>query len=295
MILKIISPIVPAAPAIISWQCQSGIDIIGVTGGNAEHVGRTTPSDSVCASGQQDSRVVCPTAVEAKKKDPHPTVEAVTDDEDVTPLRRSTVPSKATSRCSGSSPEFVHSVIPPSPQLTNKKLYGVYKKYENADERVRQQRREGKQRHKHADSIESAEMRIVAARSLAKRPEVSDAGSNPCPNNWDDINLHLAADALARKRGENKSNSVYQRRVAAWKQKHNERQLCAGREADNLAVEEELRAHEVLESEDFALEAKQHRPIRGEKSSRTMCTRSTCLMQRDLKRGVPILSRRRGP
>ncbi|KAJ7667160.1 hypothetical protein B0H17DRAFT_1142939 [Mycena rosella] len=152
--------------------------------------------------------------------DPHPTVEAVIDDEDVALLQRSTVPSKATSRCSGSSPDCTESTRN-SESWRLPLSSSPYPMSEHV----------------------SNEMRIVAARSLAERPEVSDAGSNPCPNNWDDINLHLAADALARKRGENESNSVYQRR------------------ADNLAVEEELQAREVLESEDFALataiEAKQ--------------------------------------
>ncbi|KAJ7689466.1 hypothetical protein B0H17DRAFT_1295743 [Mycena rosella] len=178
---------------------QSGVDTTGITGRNAEHVGRIAPSDSVRASGQDDSRVVSELAVKAKKKDPRPTVEAVTDDEDIAPSRRSSVPSKATKMC------------------------------------------------------------IAAARSLAERPEVSDAGSNPRPNNWDDINLRLAADALTCECGKNESNSVYQRRVATWKR--NERQLHVGREADDLALAEELQVCEVLESEDFALatviEAKQ--------------------------------------
>ncbi|KAJ7701747.1 hypothetical protein B0H17DRAFT_1127992 [Mycena rosella] len=92
---------------------QSGVDTTGITGGNTEHIGRIAPSDSVRASGQDNSQV-------AKKKDLRPTVEAVTDDEDIAPLRRSSVPSKATSRRSGSLPEFVHSVIPLLPQLSNK-------------------------------------------------------------------------------------------------------------------------------------------------------------------------------
>ncbi|KAJ7632007.1 hypothetical protein B0H17DRAFT_1150038 [Mycena rosella] len=233
---------------------QSGVETTGITGGNAEHVGRIAPSDSVRASGRDNSRV--------------PTVEAVTDDEDIAPSRQSSVPSKATSRRSGSSPEFVHSVIPPSPQLSNKSRTVSTRSSESSrmppSSSPYPQRRKGKQRRNRADSIESAEMCIAAARSLAERPKASDAESNPRPNNWDDINLCLAADALARERGKNESNSVYQRRVAAWKR--NERQLRVGREADDLALAEELQVREVMESEDFALataiEAKQRSDAR---------------------------------
>ncbi|KAJ7676266.1 hypothetical protein B0H17DRAFT_1238214 [Mycena rosella] len=98
---------------------QSGVDTTGVTGRNTEHVGRIMPSDSVRASGQDTSRVVSSLAMKAKKKDPWPTVEAVTDGKDIALSRWSTVPLKATSRYSGSSPAFVHSVIPPLPQPSN--------------------------------------------------------------------------------------------------------------------------------------------------------------------------------
>ncbi|KAJ7681216.1 hypothetical protein B0H17DRAFT_1138649 [Mycena rosella] len=196
---------------------QSGIDTMCGTGGNAEQVGRATPPDSICASRQQDSRA-------------------------------------ATSWHSGSSPEFVHSVIPPSPKPTNQSRTVSTRNSESSclppsssPYPMSKHVSNGAKGNSSAITLnlfESVEMRIAAACSLAERPEVSDARSNPRPNNWDDINLRIAADALAHKRGENKSNSVYQRRVAAWKR--NERQLCIGREADDFTLAEELQAREVV-------------------------------------------------
>ncbi|KAJ7649192.1 hypothetical protein B0H17DRAFT_1147823 [Mycena rosella] len=200
-------------------------------------------------------------------KDQRATVEEVSDEEDV--RSHGSAPRQRPGR---DSVEFIHAVIPPSPPATPKSVSSgsahssalpssspypvstgspVLDNLDTATARSCRQRSKGKEQRNRADSIESAELREAAARSMADRPAASDAGSQPHHNTWDDKNVRMAAAVLARKRGDNESPTEYRRRVAAWKR--NDKHLRNLREADDHDMAEAILAQELQEQEDREL------------------------------------------
>ncbi|KAJ7676111.1 hypothetical protein B0H17DRAFT_1207508 [Mycena rosella] len=87
---------------------------------------------------------------------------------------------------------------------------------------------------------------------MAERPAVgSETGSNLRPNQWDDANVRIAAEALARKRGENEPPEEYNRRVATWKR--NEKRLHGLHKQDDFNVAIEFLERNVQETADHEL------------------------------------------
>ncbi|KAJ7681728.1 hypothetical protein B0H17DRAFT_1138162 [Mycena rosella] len=187
-----------------------------------------------------------------KKKSQKATMEVVTDDEDIVSAVVPPSP-KTTREGPDSTPQSVRSQMPPSssPYPVSQ---GLRSSTDGSmlDKVARTQRRQEKQRRNRADSIESAEMHMAAARRLAERPAVgSETGSNPRPNQWDDVNVCIAAEALARERGENEPPEEYNRWVAAWKRNETRlRRLC---EQDDFNVAIEILECDVQETADHEL------------------------------------------
>ncbi|KAJ7663467.1 hypothetical protein B0H17DRAFT_1144109, partial [Mycena rosella] len=258
---------------------RSGRDAAVSLQESSNKIGHDAPIAEAAAQAQYKSTNAATTSGKGKSaakvasKDQRATVEEVSDDEDVRPHE-----SAPQSRPGCASIEFVHAVIPPSPPaqrteksapksvsngsarssvLTSSSPYPVSTgspvlvNLESALARSRGQMSKGKERRDRADSIESAELREAAARSLADIPAESDAGSQPRRSNWDDHNVRLAAAALARERGENESPTEYRRRIAAWKR--NDNHLRTLREADDREMAEDLLVQELQEQADREL------------------------------------------
>ncbi|KAJ7683175.1 hypothetical protein B0H17DRAFT_1228352 [Mycena rosella] len=240
-------------------KTRSGRDAAVSFQENSSAIGHDVAIDEAAEAQARENRKNAATtsgtgksAAKSASKDQRATVEEVSDDEDV--RSHGSAPQ---SRPGRASTEFVHAVIPPSPPAQRaekpapKSVSSGSARSSALPSSSPYPMSKGKERRNRADSIESAELREAAARSLADMPSASDAGSQPRRNNWDDKNVRMAAAALARERGENESPTDYRRRVAAWKR--NDNQLRTLREADDREMAETLLVQELQEQADREL------------------------------------------
>lgn len=124
-------------------------------------------------------------------------------------------------------------------------------------EQERQEKREGKQRRNRADSIESAELRIAAAKSMQEAPAWSgdeppaDDESDVRPNLWDDGNVRAAMAASAREREVFENSAEFNHRRAAYAR--SERQLKRLREKDDEAYALQVASEDAVAVNDHKL------------------------------------------
>ncbi|KAJ6589861.1 hypothetical protein DFH09DRAFT_1074367 [Mycena vulgaris] len=111
---------------------------------------------------------------------------------------------------------------------------------------IRQARRQEKQRRNRADSIESAEMRMAAARSLADAQPSINEDENPRPNTWDKGALQAAYDTLERERAMRANAVAFKRRQAELDRA--ERRLHGIRVEEDYQFAADMAALAVLEA-----------------------------------------------
>ncbi|KAJ6546397.1 hypothetical protein DFH09DRAFT_1087720 [Mycena vulgaris] len=148
-------------------------------------------------------------------------------------------------RLPGSSPMPSSSPYPQGTQVYEPKAS------DSLRESDRRARRAEKQRHNHADSIESAELHLAVRNSLADIQD-NDASDASSPHQlWNDRNLNAATAALARERLLHESTEVFQRCRAAWAR--SEQRLREFRVEDDRLMAEELYITQLRESQDREL------------------------------------------
>ncbi|KAJ6520679.1 hypothetical protein DFH09DRAFT_1098252 [Mycena vulgaris] len=113
---------------------------------------------------------------------------------------------------------------------------------------IRQARRQEKQRRNRADSIESAELCLGAARSLAEAQPRENEDDHPRPNTWDAGALRAAYDMLEREQ-EMRANAVAFKRKQAELDR-TERRLRGIRVEEDFQYATDMAALAVLEASD---------------------------------------------
>ncbi|KAJ6589859.1 hypothetical protein DFH09DRAFT_1074365 [Mycena vulgaris] len=135
----------------------------------------------------------------------------------------------------------------------------------------RAERRQEKQRRNHADSIESAELRLAAAQSMAEVQPLADNEERPRPNQWDAQALRTAYAALNRERELHDNSEEFKQRRAAWERM--ERNLKGMRVEEDHELAVDMAVQDALEAADRAYAEelnREERPAHRESLSNDM-------------------------
>ncbi|KAJ6583870.1 hypothetical protein DFH09DRAFT_1075497 [Mycena vulgaris] len=114
----------------------------------------------------------------------------------------------------------------------------------------RAERRQEKQRRNCADSIESAELRLAAAQSMAEVQPPADDEERPRPNQWDAQALRTAYAALNRERELHDNSEEFKQHRAAWERMERNLKGMHVEEDHELAVD--MAVQDALEAADRA-------------------------------------------
>ncbi|KAJ7661566.1 hypothetical protein DFH06DRAFT_1129647 [Mycena polygramma] len=179
---------------------------------------------------------------------------------------------------------FVQQVIPPTPEEQQRELprtssQGSRSRHGSTtgstrsgglSETARAQRKAEKGRRNRADSIESAELREAAARSL--KDQQASAGATEDeearPHVWDDENIRAAHAALARERQEHEKSEEFRKRHAAFMRNEQllkslrveeDRQYAADVQAQIAQMDADRELAEELSQNNISLERRRAR------------------------------------